>query len=962
MNKRDRLYYVILWVIGLNKLVAQDPYFVAINIEKGLPSNSVYNILQDTKGFMWFAHDEGLSRYDGYEVKTYINSNQSAKAGTCLNEDKYGRIWYENFDGYVFYVQNDTLHALKHQHLPVGFLEYGILEDKLCVLANGLVDFYDLKTLRFLKSVEIPKGFVTSAIASNNKYYISNNTFTYIDSSGNFFNVTNTSSREKIPSFMQKDDEGVFAVTRFNELGTCYHIQNDSLKTKFKIPEVSYIQAAYFVNDCYWFFTTKGVYVYNKLGQIQNNGEPYFKEKNIRGVYKDREDNFWFSTASEGLLMVPNIDAKVIFKQIKPNRFDYGDNKLFVGTRDHKIISIDLEKNSTRVYFDGQSNHDIFILNFDEQTQSIYFTSNDFACVDLNGKVKSLARIAIKDIVRVDNIYSAFAASGTFGLLKHNFTKANEWDSIFNTNVLSVNSIFSGFSSEVRSKSICYLPSKKEVFVITSAGLFKFTPHSLVEVTSGGKQIFGKKIRSYKNKIFILLGEGKIISYENGIFKSYLDGKFSSESQIKNFTIQQNNLLLQVNKSIYYINLNNDLPFYQGSYDEEITDMFVKNGQLFLATSNGIITQKLCLGKQTSVNAWLNLNSLKVNNQFYDLSASNQFNYNQNNIEINYSILCFKTKEEVPLSYRINEGDWIQTQPESRNLNLASLSPGVYKIDFILNSIQENALPLKSITFIIQKPWWQKWWFYLVVIVLFLFLVFAIYVWRTNELIKKNKLATEKMELENALNRSVLTAIKSQMNPHFFHNALNTIQSFIYSNDKKNASTFLNKFSKLTRMILEMSEKDKVTLSEEIASILLYLEIERVRFNDDFEFKIEIQNHIDQEMIKIPSMILQPYIENAIKHGLLHKAGLKKLQIEFKQEEKYLVITINDNGIGRKRSLELNKIKRDKHQSFSTDANETRLNLLNRGNLRKVLVEFTDKTDNYNNSEGTLVTISIPLN
>jgi two-component sensor histidine kinase len=390
--------------------------------------------------------------------------------------------------------------------------------------------------------------------------------------------------------------------------------------------------------------------------------------------------------------------------------------------------------------------------------------------------------------------------------------------------------------------------------------------------------------------------------------------------------------------------------------------MFIHNQQLLLATSNGIIIQQLNLRTQSPVNPLLNFNSFKVNGSIYNLNNATQFKHNQNNIEINYSILYFKTKEEVPLFYRINDGDWIQTQPESRNLNLASLSPGGYKIDFRLNSFQENAFPLKSITFTIQKPWWQKWWFYLVLIIVFLLVVFTIYIWRTNDLIKKNKLATEKMELENALNRSVLTAIKSQMNPHFFHNALNTIQSFIYSNDKKNASTFLNKFSKLTRMILEMSEKDKVTLSEEIASILLYLEIERVRFNDDFEFKIEIQNHIDQEMIKIPSMILQPYIENAIKHGLLHKSGLKKLQIEFKQEERYLVITINDNGIGRKRSLELNKIKRDKHQSFSTDANETRLNLLNRGNHRKVLVEFTDKTDNYNNSEGTLVTISIPLN
>lgn len=956
------LFCIILLVISFNQLLAQDPYYVPINIEKGLPSNSIYNILQDSKGFMWFAHDEGLSRYDGYEVKTYYNSSQSSKAGTCINEDKYGRIWYENFDGYVFYIQNDTLHALKHQHLPVGYLEYGLLEDKLCVIANGYVDFYDLKTLNFIRSTEIPKGFVTSAIAANGKYYLSNNAFVYIDSDGKLCKVNNTINSLKVPAFMQRDDEGVFTVARFNELGYCYHIKNDTLVENFKIPEVNYIQAAYFVNACYWFFTTSGVYVYNKEGKILNNGEPYFKEKNIRGVYKDREDNFWFSTASEGVLLVQNIDAKVFFKSLKPNCFDYGSNQLFVGTRNHKVIGINLDDWKTRTYYDGESNHDIFTLKYDEITRSLFITSNEFTSVDLSGKILDAVRIAVKDLVRLDSNYSAYAASGTFGLMRHKESKKSIWDSLFKKSIIAPNSNYSGLISEVRSKSICYLPKKKEVFVITSSGLYKFTSKSLVQITNNEKPIFAKKLRNHGDKLYILQSNGKIITYENGTFDSFLQSKFSTEIQVKNFTIQQNHLLMLVNKSLYYVNLDINMVYYQGSFDEEITDMFIHKQQVLLATSNGIIIQRLNLRTQNPVNPLLNFNSLKVNASLYSLNNATQFKHSQNNIEINYSILCFKTKEEVPLFYRINDGEWIQTQPESRNLNLASLSPGSYKIDFILNSIQENALPLKSITFTIQKPWWQKWWFYLIVIFVFLLIVISIYLWRTNDLIKKNKLATEKMELENALNRSVLTAIKSQMNPHFFHNALNTIQSFIYSNDKKNASTFLNKFSKLTRMILEMSEKDKVTLSEEIASILLYLEIERVRFNDDFEFKIEIQNHIDQEMIKIPSMILQPYIENAIKHGLLHKTGLKKLQIEFKQEEKYLVITIDDNGIGRKRSLELNKIKRDKHQSFSSDANETRLNLLNRGNHRKVLVEYADKYDNHKNPEGTLVTISIPLN
>jgi LytS/YehU family sensor histidine kinase len=234
---------------------------------------------------------------------------------------------------------------------------------------------------------------------------------------------------------------------------------------------------------------------------------------------------------------------------------------------------------------------------------------------------------------------------------------------------------------------------------------------------------------------------------------------------------------------------------------------------------------------------------------------------------------------------------------------------------------------------------------------------------RMQRLKEKNRLEMEKVELEKSLGQSMLTAIKSQMNPHFFYNALNTIQSYIYTNDRQNASSYLSKFSKLTRLILEMSEKESVTLSDEIKALLLYIELEKGRFDEnDFDYEFKIEDDLEVELIQIPSMMVQPYIENAVKHGLLHKVGKKSLQIEFKKHNDFLLITVTDNGIGRSKSEQINASKKEKWNSFATQANQKRIELLNKGRVQHIGISITDLYNETGHSTGTEVLISIPLN
>ena len=197
-----------------------------------------------------------------------------------------------------------------------------------------------------------------------------------------------------------------------------------------------------------------------------------------------------------------------------------------------------------------------------------------------------------------------------------------------------------------------------------------------------------------------------------------------------------------------------------------------------------------------------------------------------------------------------------------------------------------------------------------------------------------------------------LKSLKAQMNPHFMFNAMNSIQSLVLKGDKHEAYNYLTKFASLIRENLNMSEKSFIEFDEELSLLKKYLELEKLRFREDFEYIIIGENSIED--IKIPSMIIQPFIENALKHGLLHKTeGIKKVKIEFSLNTVFKCI-ITDNGVGIKVSEEINKKNHNKEVSFSTKAIKERLALLKTYYNSDIGFEYENIT------EGTKVVLKIP--
>jgi len=224
--------------------------------------------------------------------------------------------------------------------------------------------------------------------------------------------------------------------------------------------------------------------------------------------------------------------------------------------------------------------------------------------------------------------------------------------------------------------------------------------------------------------------------------------------------------------------------------------------------------------------------------------------------------------------------------------------------------------------------------------------------WRTT---RKEKLNVEKQKVAMELK-----ALRAQMNPHFIFNAINSIQHFILNNDSKAAHMHLSRFSQLIRKVLENSRFESIPLAEEIRMLELYLELESLRFSSKFHYKISVESSIDSENVLISPLIIQPFVENAIWHGLMHlKDKQGEVLIGFEKINGSLKCTINDNGIGRKRSMELKK--GTMHESMGLSIAKERLQIVNMMNKAKTSINLIDKTNTDGTPSGTIVELFMPV-
>lgn len=945
---------IILFLFFTHILFGQNPYYYSIDRTNGLPSNSVYDIFQDSKGFMWFATGKGLCRYDGSVFKTFTSDIQTSKSGSCINEDSFGRIWYSNFDGYLYYVENGELKSLPQKE-SIGYIKYSIIRDKLFLIQTKSVAIYDLKTLKLVYTYPIKDENIRATYTSNSKFYCVGEDIYEIDYPKKIKTLPlNEDFRKTLEvPIVQELNNGFFLVSKFSNYYYTYK-ENQLTKKKFN-STFDFIQNLAIIDNSPWLCTPNGIIKYEN-----EKATRYFSDFNVSYIFKDKQQNYWISTVNSGLLFIQDFKNNFIPLFPKPTVFSSYDNQLLIGTENDLIFGLQLNDLSVKTIYKNNSNHPINQIIGNEKDKNIYFTSSKFKILDKNNSVLKEESIAIKDIKKIDDTYYSFAASGLCGLFKVS-DKKSKWDVIYEKSKSAYGSFKETSLIKSNGKSTAFNPENNCIYYATNMGLKFLNLNGVNEIKFQNKTLYVTNLQSYKNTVYALSTSEELykIDTKNTVTKVSIFEKHIKERFTK-FKIQENSIFIFTTNGIIEYNLikNNYRKILPLTSDLEVTDVAIVKDKIYFATSKGIIVKNKLKNKEFA-KPELIINEIKVNGILFKENNLSDLEYNENDITINFSVLSFIPNEKKNVLYKINDGNWNRLESDNKNLILSSLSPGNYKLFLKIDANYETTI--KQVDFKINKPFWLNTFFLVYLGLLIVALLYTFYKYQIQKIEKKNQLLLDKVNLEKNLNQSKLKAIKSQMNPHFFYNALNTIQSYILSNDKKQAVSYLSKFSTLTRTILEMSEKENITLSEEIKTLGLYLDIEKARFDEDFSYEINIAYGIDIENIKIPSMLLQPYVENAVKHGLLHKKGEKKLTIDFERILDSLKITIDDNGIGRQKSAELNAIKNKDHLSFATEAMQNRIALLNQYKQKNIAINFEDKFNKNEQSLGTKVIIEIPI-
>jgi len=504
-------------------------------------------------------------------------------------------------------------------------------------------------------------------------------------------------------------------------------------------------------------------------------------------------------------------------------------------------------------------------------------------------------------------------------------------------------------------------------------GMYLFSRDSIINLhKEEGKRI--RRIEYFKKSnvlAYCIWGEGLVLEFNNGK-QLRLSEKDGLASNTINTTFMDDNevLWLGTNKGINSLQVDTLTDEYHistisnGSKNlssPNVLQIYNRDSNLYLGTDSGFDIIDLRVdGKMAEIP--LVLDSLYINESYY--KPTNDFislRYDSNTFTFYYTAIAFNKFGDLKYRYKLEglSNNWVYTK--ERKTTFIQLNPGEYTFHLQVQNEQGKwiNLGLKP-HFNIKPPYWTTWWFIGGGVLLSLLLIGGILFYYIRNIRKEKTFIEQEKHLLEELNESQQKALSSQLNPHFVFNSLNSMQNFILTKRTELSSDYLSKFSKLMRFVFENSKKLYVPLSDEIEALELYLELEEVRHNHKFSYQIK-DNILETEEIQIPALLVQPIIENAIWHGLLHKKSEDRLlEIKFYVDDMSLHIDVKDNGVGRGFSKPRPKFIK-KQRSSGVQLTKQRLELLSQSSNLDTNFKIIDLSDKIGRPCGTCVTISIPL-
>lgn len=931
-----------------------------LNADNGLPSNKLYDIYCAKNGLVYIAHDKGLSSYDGNVIYNYYNKSYPFISVSNIMESSDSTLWCRSFNGDLFKLVDDTLYSMPGMKKTSYFTYSKMFNDKIIGRTETEIFVYDIykdkmvtKNFNPTFSGKAVKPFVFTSTHAN--FSDESNYKLYVDADLNIFYIQSEIKYKYVfhyPKGFNADSiKNKIVMSMLDNSGFFLAITNHAGLSNSTINNIVVLK------DKIWFCTTKGVYFTN-LYNSNDTLEYLLRDFNVSYVAANRDGDHMFTTLDNGLITIPSFDvSRISSMNENVSIVNAVKDKLYIGTKEGDIYEYSLITNQKRILYKGKKNKPIEFLQYMSLNNTLY-ASSDHAILIQDGNLIETGFI-IKDITEVEGNVLIATNSSIYLDKKNNLLNHIVSDQISK----SLPFIITTIAEDEKITSITYDAQSKDLFYITKGLLYKYNiqKNTLKQYNTSSSVL--TDVKYYNNKVYLATKDKGLFSLQKDSFISVENSHpYLAKVFIQKLLVADGNLFIHTLDEVLKLE-GNRLDIYNESNGvpaSKVSSMSVNDGMIYALTNNDVITFNENISENKKYDADIIIKYIKVDNNILKETDKLILDFSQNQFGIYFNLISYRSGKRSALAYSFDEKNWFYLSNDQRVLDLNNIESGNYTLTLAPYVHGELFLnKKKTIMFTIKPPFYRTWGF-----ITFFALLLVFITWRImNSIINNQKrefaLKKSKLQLENELDKSILSSIKSQMNPHFLFNALNTIQSYIYMNDKKSASIYISKFSELTRSILDMSNKETVSLDEEINSLRLYLELEKMRFEETFEYYIQKGIDIQAENVRIPSMLIQPYIENAIKHGLLHKKNNRKLWLSFKKVDNKLLIRIEDNGIGRKNSELINK-KRISHISFAMDANKKRLDIL-KHTFKDINYNITDKISEMGEPLGTIVEITLPI-
>ncbi|MCT2406477.1 histidine kinase [Chryseobacterium antibioticum] len=926
---------------------------VNYNEEDGLNNSYTYSVSQDRNGFLWVGSDNGMFRFDGKEFKHFNNKHglKNIEVLSCIPLPT-GEIFIVPFLNDFAYLKNgriinsdsnSELKKIQFTHNPDGYVDGNSLYLFSSYNPNNISIYRNEKVSRIplaIKSTTTDPYYAFGLSMKDKMLYLSRQ-----ETKGNIlaYNIItkkktkcNVSIKKNTP-IIRKGDIFVFRNKRTVDI---YQLYNQFYFKKLKSYTARENIHRIVIDNNYrlWLCPEEGGTLYFKQSLLDGDqlSDPVKMMENyiINDILVDKDNNTWFSTRNNGLFFIADRFFKnYIHLPIKNNSSNIkaiakNDRGIFLGYNEAK----------SGIYHNGKVTDLVFEKNIKIEHKAIFSEGNTVifgltrSLLQYNPQIKEkyfLKDFLLKNIVPYTPGSILLCTSD--GLIAYNYQTGNY------TEVLSKERIYTALPY---TRDSLFAGSFKDLYKVNT-----FTRKKILFLEG----YYFTDIKKLRDNLYVGATNAKGIMLFNNfkVLRRISESIGLATDQIKKIEIENKNIFwASTNYGLSRIELQgadvkiNNFTQTDGLPSNSVAGCVLSGDTIFVGTSKGlgILSVKNLMSQKKFINKKVIVNSIVIGGrEIFDTNLPLTGQTPDNDITFNISFPDFTSQGKISYRYKIEglSNGW-QTS-NSQKITIYSLPPGNYTFKvFGIGYNGKRSYAFTELHFEIHPKFWQTWWFKLMIISLgtaFLFILITLYFQK-----KRNK-KLETLYYEKKIAELELQAIKAQINPHFIYNCLNSIQFLLYKKDYRETENYLEIFAQMIRKTLHYSEKTFMPIKEEAEYLSLYLNMEKLRLKDLFDYSITLSEKVNENWV-VPSLLIQPFVENSIKHGI---AGLKdrkgNIQVSFDHTGTSLCVIIEDNGIG------IGSGKQKRADSFGVKLSQKRIETFRQLFETHILLEIYDLSE-----------------